>query len=35
MPTVLAITLVPSAIMGMIGAIISVKIINVTQSSQQ
>ena len=34
MPTVLAITLVPSAIMGMIGAIISFKIINVPQSSQ-
>jgi uncharacterized membrane protein YidH (DUF202 family) len=34
MPTVLAITLVPSAIMGMIGAIISFKIINVPRSSQ-
>ena len=34
MPTVLAITLVPGAIMGMIGAIISFKIINVPRSSQ-
>jgi hypothetical protein len=34
MPTVLAITLVPGAIMGMIGAIISFKIINVPRSCQ-
>jgi hypothetical protein len=34
MPTVLAITLVPGAIMGMIGAIISFRIINVPRSSQ-
>jgi hypothetical protein len=34
MPTVLAITLVPGAVMGMIGAIISFKIINVPRSSQ-
>jgi hypothetical protein len=34
MPTILAITLVPGAIMGMIGAIISFKIINVPRSSQ-
>ena len=33
-PTVLAITLVPGAIMGMIGAIISFRIINVPRSSQ-
>src|SRR5919107_1475223 len=34
MPTVLAITLVPGAIMGIIGAIISFRIINVPRSSQ-
>jgi len=34
MPTVLAITLVPGAIMGMIGAILSFKIINSPRSSQ-
>lgn len=34
LPTVLAITLVPGAIMGMIGAIISFKIINVPRSCQ-